>query len=392
MTLRRFGVEAEFFNLSRGSAVEALRAVGVRAENDGYHHETRDYWRVTSDGSVNGSGTGDGSGNELVSPILMPATALEVDSALGALRAAGADIDQSCGVHVHHDAGNLTVEDVLRTLEVYARATPTIDTLVAPSRRSDNYPNYCRPITLTEVERTRRYVNDYGDVGAGAVDAAVRGLALRRYMSSGRYMTVNTEALEDHGTLEFRQHGASLLGPKVRGWARFTALIAQVGPRTRKSWPVSNGVAVTDLETAGLDGLLTFLGAPADLRQFARKRAMQLSGHPKARQDADGSEDGQAEKRMMAYGYDEDDQWCPCGDGCADGECPSCGDLMTAAPEDAAVAVPAGLQEPRSAMGFREAGEAFQLLEGRAATYEETVSYINAYCPCDEHRRARGEV
>jgi hypothetical protein len=99
---RTFGVEAEFYNITPQTAIDALRAVGIVAVNAGYTHRIMSEWKIVTDSSVTSTGTGTGYGLELVSPILRGRDGLEqVAKALDALRNAGAKVNKSCGIHVH---------------------------------------------------------------------------------------------------------------------------------------------------------------------------------------------------------------------------------------------------------------------------------------------------
>ena len=68
MMNRTFGVEIECIGITSAVACEAIRAAGLTCEIEGYNHNTRDHWKIVTDGSVR-----DNRGNpgiEVVSPIL----------------------------------------------------------------------------------------------------------------------------------------------------------------------------------------------------------------------------------------------------------------------------------------------------------------------------------
>ena len=62
---RRFGVEIEAYNCTRERLARELREAGISVAVEGYNHDTRNHWKLVTDGSLSGSNT-----FELVSPIL----------------------------------------------------------------------------------------------------------------------------------------------------------------------------------------------------------------------------------------------------------------------------------------------------------------------------------
>lgn len=206
---RPFGVEMEFFGTTKARVVEEFTARGLQCVAEAYNHNTRNHWKVVTDASVNRMGTGEGSGLELVSPILRgEAGFASLALACEALAAAGAKVDRSCGVHVHHDTRDLRPADVYRTVRIYTEGQAFIDSVLPPSRRSNGGNFYCvayAPHELSSIQRT-----------------AESAISARRMAGAagGRYRTVNLESLSRHGTLEFRQHSGSVEGPKVAAWVR----------------------------------------------------------------------------------------------------------------------------------------------------------------------------
>lgn len=210
----RFGVECEFFGMGQDTAVDVLNMAGIEARNDGYHHQRRDYWRVTEDSSVNAEGC------EMVTPVLTHTRDLPVvKQAVRRIMLAGALIDSSCGIHVHHglpQAGSLRrTKVVAEAVAHYAAWQPIINKLIVPSRLERD--NYGRAMS-----------------GPGRWYQNIRSNAsqLARWADwQDRYEAVNLNAISAHGTLEFRQHHASLDGEEIADWVSFTQLFMNIGQR-----------------------------------------------------------------------------------------------------------------------------------------------------------------
>lgn len=196
---RMFGIEIECINITPAQANAALNAAGVACYNENYNHQRRNHWKVVTDGSLTGSGAGRAA--EVVSPPLPfnVESLNQVSVVMNALKAAGARVDHSCGMHVHVDSRDMASDmpDFSRILFLkYRECEEMIDRLVASSRRS-NSGSYCR--SMKNLQRTSNWTN-------------------LRYE---RYQKLNFQSFERHGTVEFRQHEGCLTDTKAVAWIIF---------------------------------------------------------------------------------------------------------------------------------------------------------------------------
>lgn len=221
---RQFGVEAEFFGITPTTAINALRAVGIEVEFEGYTHAVTSFWKIVTDGSVSGRGTGQGTGLELVSPILKGEEGLiELEKALNALDAAGGKVNTTCGLHVHIDTAGMQNVQRKNFFNAYVRNQLMMDRLVSQSRRNNR--NYTMPYESHNVD--------------AYAEAAATANGWRN-----RYFTVNVNSLPKYGTLEFRQHQGTLNGKKVVAWTQMLLAIAQTAAQTTvEGFTVFNTVA-----------------------------------------------------------------------------------------------------------------------------------------------------
>ncbi|MCA8830524.1 amidoligase family protein [Hymenobacter pini] len=223
---RNFGVEIEAFGPTRTALLGELEAQGIEAQGEGYNHTTRPHWKIVSDASVSGQ-----NAFELVSPVLNGCDGLEdVRRACRALNTTNANVNDSCGLHVHIDARDLTLEHLRRICLNYLRLERTIDQLMPSSRRANNN-TYCRSIqggrTLTATEEAIRAATT-----TQALATAING--------TSRYYKVNLQAFFRHGTIEFRQHSGSTNADKVIFWVRF--LLNLVEYSRQHEVPATNSV------------------------------------------------------------------------------------------------------------------------------------------------------
>lgn len=242
---RAFGIEIEFNGTARRRVVDEILLLNpdFPVEIQDYNHEVQPRWKMITDSSVNGDNTydddDDGEGLELVSPILAGQKGFEeLETAVRGIRNAGGDIDSSCGLHVHHDARDLTPAQVAGLLRFYIENQLVIDRFLAPSRRSTRNNQWCQP--WREEEKN------------SVISAAKNEQSLGRY---DRYRTLNVTAYPKYGSLEFRQHQGTLNLEKMVLWIKFGQSIVEgsmhfedpdvvpnfEGPAEMLEWLVKNG-------------------------------------------------------------------------------------------------------------------------------------------------------
>ena len=249
---RTYGVEIEM-SWGRNSrptqqqVAAALRRAGLDASAEGYTHSITSGWKVVSDASVS-------NGHELVSPILRGLNGKEqLKTAMRAVKAIGAQTDASCGVHVHHGVHDFTGKQLANIAEIYRNNEPTIDKLLARSRRNtrwaasmNNGINFYEAATvaLNGQWTSARHDND-------AKWALIDQLTNYR----DRYMKVNFMSFVRQGTVEFRQHQTSLTAIRIWNWVVFTQMIVTAAKGKRgKANPVT--VNTGNPETAGERALI----------------------------------------------------------------------------------------------------------------------------------------
>lgn len=167
----------------------------------------------------------DGSGIEISSPILRGKKGLfELYEVMRLLREAGAFVTDSDGLHIHHDAPEFVNDDELtwRLVDSWTQNQAVIDHFVARYRRSGaDYDGdggsgrgywACPPIGMDVVDRYK------------AQKLSPKNLF--------RY-ALNVGALNEHGSVEFRQHQGTLDFNEAAAWLRFgQAFLDSVKRRT----------------------------------------------------------------------------------------------------------------------------------------------------------------
>lgn len=208
---RRFGVEIEAYGVPAARLAAALSEAGIPCEVQRYNHLTQRVWKVVPDASIRGEYP-----FELVSPPLCGLEGLEtlrrVASVLAQL---GARVNHSCGLHVHHDARDLGVEQMRNLIRLYARMEPVLDEAMPPSRRGSRN-HYCVSM--------RPYGED--SILARRLDEA-RTIQELAWFFPNRYYKLNLHAWLRHGTIEFRHHAGTINADKIVAWVIFTQILVQ---------------------------------------------------------------------------------------------------------------------------------------------------------------------
>lgn len=255
-TTRKFGVEMECIVDYRALRAEMTRR-GLNVDCPGYTHRViAGQWKIVRDASVP-------SGWELVSPPLSgPAGIEELKQACESLAAVGARVNRSCGLHVHHDVGDLRGSEFTRLLRAWSNNQRNIDGLVAPSRRGGQW---AMPLTSADV-----------DVATDRIPADATTRGIRDHLGyTNRYRSLNVQAFPRYGTVEVRQHQGTTNFAKIAAWIAFGQAFIE--------WAKTDAPVDSELTTDALvDRLATSGGLAPDNATALKSRAAHFARRPVA--------------------------------------------------------------------------------------------------------------
>jgi hypothetical protein len=201
-----FGTEFEVFFPGNRYSVSTARAELRRRTGFG--------WDVHADGSIrdeNGLGSfRGGSGAEFVSPVLRGQDGLDqVATVVNALRDMGANVNSSCGFHVHVGVAENDLQTQKNLVKLYASYEREIDEVMPNSRRANN-AGFCRSIAsvnFASVDRARNWKD------------LVRAMQIAAGSGTDRYVKLNLATYDrDKPTVEFRQHSGTVDAVKAVNW------------------------------------------------------------------------------------------------------------------------------------------------------------------------------
>lgn len=207
---RTFGVEIEAYGVSKTTLKRKLQEAGINVEVEGYNHDDRNYWKIVPDASIKGENS-----FELVSPPLSGEQGLqELKKVCEVLKELNAQVNKTCGLHIHFDARNYELENWKRLVYNYMIMENEIDKMMPESRRANNN-SYCK--SLREKFRIGSLVH-YGYTRRRIQECQTLEELSSAITDRVRYYKINIESYWRHKTVEFRHHSGTIEFEKIASW------------------------------------------------------------------------------------------------------------------------------------------------------------------------------
>jgi len=194
-----------------------------------------------------------------------------IESVCDALDSGKADVDSSCGYHVHIDARDYDFVALHRLIEVYALIENALFSVVSLSRRDNEYCTRCGQIFL----ESSRDGTDPEDKTAKAVygryanrDDFQKAKSLKCPVGYGRirYSALNLHSWNFRGILECRLHQGTRNAKNVINWGILWAAIID--------WAKDR--SASELPKQGWAALLA-IAPTEDVREWLRERREKFS-------------------------------------------------------------------------------------------------------------------
>lgn len=202
---------------------------------EGFTHETRNYWKIVTDSSVQ---SGNGNNDlcfELVSPVLQGEMGLSfMRLIMDSVRRLGISTNSSCGFHVHVDAEDgplASLASLKRIAQCFVSLENAFDLLVAlswddsdTSRKTDKN-RYCKSNRLAFGQRSNR--QRWRQLSCVQTEQELVDLM---NPSGDRYRKLNLTNItksDRPSTCEFRQHGGVEDLQEAEAWVRLLLLFCQ---------------------------------------------------------------------------------------------------------------------------------------------------------------------
>jgi hypothetical protein len=202
---RTFGFELEFINLDKNVFLKSLKTAGFPVYSSRYNN-SKSSWRVIEDRSIlNSNFTG-----ELISPILQGQHGIDtVKAVVSLLKTNGAQVNTSCGLHVHVSVKDFKLIQLKNLVQHYSDLELELDKKMHSSRRF-NINEYClsNHKLLTNPEINAKFMR--------------ANTKTRLADSFGtRYLKLNLKSIQLFDTIEFRQHHSTVDPNEVVDWIQY---------------------------------------------------------------------------------------------------------------------------------------------------------------------------
>jgi hypothetical protein len=204
-----YGVEIECYIQGTQNTLERkLTEAGLNSAFEGYNHNTSNYWKITTDASLETKYSDRNNFNnvEIVSPILFGEAGLaQLKKVCEVVKTMNGKINTKAGLHIHHACkdGHGGLKLAVMAALIYRQYQEDFDKMLPVSRRSCNYAQH---LESSDFERYKRFIR--------ADHISDDQMARRR--------VVNVYAYARHGTCEFRQHSGSVDYTKISNWIKIT--------------------------------------------------------------------------------------------------------------------------------------------------------------------------
>lgn len=234
MRSQNFGIEIEMTGLTRASAARIIAGhFGTLATHVGGGYDTytiRDnrnrQWKLVSDASIRCRNRSNRSASrdysvEFVSPICQYEDIETIQELVRKLRAGGARVNDSCGIHVHIDASTHTPQTLRNIVNIMASKE---DLLYKTLQVQVNREQYCQKADtrfLDELNHKRpRTMDEVEDMWYNG-----RGGRYNHYDNS-RYHALNLHSVFSKGTIEFRMFNSTLHAGEVKSYIQLCLAIS----------------------------------------------------------------------------------------------------------------------------------------------------------------------
>lgn len=237
-----FGIEIETIRQTRENVANAIQSVvGGTTRHEGLSY---DAWTVTDSKGRNWKVVMDASLNaerayqaEIVSPILKPEDLDELQQIVRAVRAAGAKVDDSCGIHIHIGASAFNPHAITNLVKMVNKQENLIYAAlkVAPMRKA-TFAKPINPSFLHKLETQRPHSMD-------ALNIAWYGNLNRnpQHYDQTRYYSLNLHNVWYRGTIEFRLFNSTLHAGKVKAYVQFCMALATKAIEARSTRSAKRG-------------------------------------------------------------------------------------------------------------------------------------------------------
>ncbi len=220
------------------------RFLGLELEVDGCYdfssiNTVSEKWShaVVSDGSLNGPDS-----FELRTAPTNGDKFIELVDELGdAFVSSKAQVDRSCGFHVHVDARDMNHYDLSRLITLYSIIEPALYKIVSKSRHKNHFCSPCGELFLERFNSAKNSSKDISDSVANAIYAKADKEEFSKYKrykeGYSRYYALNIHSWNYRGSIECRLHQGTVNKNNIVNWPILWASILDMAKQETSDLP-----------------------------------------------------------------------------------------------------------------------------------------------------------
>jgi Putative amidoligase enzyme len=230
MRTLKFGIEIETVGASREALARAIHRV-VGGAPGGIVHDCGAWeiidsqgrrWRIVRDGSLTSSALASLGTGEIVSPILGYEDIEMLQEVVRAVRAAGAQADSTCGVHVHVGAHAFGAKSLSNLVKIIYKQERLLEHALGVSAR--RLGQYCKPID--EAFLARLAAGRPTSLEEVKVAWYGRRNVLPTRRDESRYRGLNLNSYFYRKTIEFRYFNGTVDADQIKAYVQFVLALA----------------------------------------------------------------------------------------------------------------------------------------------------------------------
>lgn len=239
LTDRKFGIEIEMLvpqQYTGRNVADILMSEGVPCIYAGYTHEVlNNCWKVVTDCSIKPEEsikTVNFKGYELVSPPLSGKDGVnQLKAVCAVLDTIGATVNKSCGLHIHHEIVDYTLDSWKTLTKAYLKFEDEIDNFMPVSRKG-NANLYCLNFSDVNSLSGMNLKSKFDLIDSKSTVSDLLEVFTDTYRA--RYRKLNVTSYAVYGTIEFRHHSGTVEFEKIVNWLLLTQGLVERGARAKK--------------------------------------------------------------------------------------------------------------------------------------------------------------
>lgn len=234
MRSQNFGIEIEMTGLTRAAAARIIAGhFGTQATHVGGGYDTytvRDdrnrQWKLVSDASIRCRNRSNRSASrdysvEFVSPICQYEDIETIQELVRKLRAGGARVNDSCGIHVHVDASTHTPQTLRNIVNIMASKEDLLYKTLQVQVSREQYCQKADTRFLDELNHKRpRTMDEVEEMWYNGRDGRYN------HYDNSRYHALNLHSVFSKGTIEFRMFNSTLHAGEVKAYIQLCLAIS----------------------------------------------------------------------------------------------------------------------------------------------------------------------